>query len=258
MDIESKGLEGKGLEGKTALVIGGNSGVGRATALALVGHGARVIAAARGADRLAALRAETGDQLRTLQMDATDPAAMQQTLQEVRPDLVVLTAGVRLRVGTLMEQTWASFSEPWLTDTQAAFHLVKGALTMPLAPGSQVVVVSSGAAINGSPLSGGYAGAKRMQWLMTGYAQQLSDKQGLGIRFLTVIPLQLIEGTVIGHEASAAYGATMGISAADFMKRYDVPLHPDGVASAIVACLTGEIPSAATAVRVSGKGLEAS
>lgn len=46
------------------------------------------------------------------------------------------------------------------SDTQAAFHLIKTALTMPLSSGSAVVLVSSGAAIDGSPLSGGYAGAK--------------------------------------------------------------------------------------------------
>jgi len=246
------------IEGKTALIIGGTSGVGRATVEALRQQGARVIAAARGGDGLAALRAETGEKVQTVQMDASDTTSIQRALRELRPELVVLSAGVRLHVGTLLEQTWDSFSEPWLTDTQAAFHLVKGALTTPLASGSKVVIVSSGAAINGSPLSGGYAGAKRMQWLMAGYAQQLSDKQNLGIRFVSVVPLQLIEGTAIGSAAAAAYGATMGITAADFMKRYDVPLRPSGVANAIVTCLSGGIASDATTVRVSGKGIEPS
>jgi hypothetical protein len=35
-----------------------------------------------------------------------------------------------------------------------------------LARGSRVLIASSGAAVGGSPMSGGYAGAKRMLWLM--------------------------------------------------------------------------------------------
>jgi hypothetical protein len=71
--------------------------------------------------------------------------------------MTVLSAGARPRRAALDEQTWERFSEPLNSDSQAAFHLVKGALTMPLSPGRMVVVVSSGAAIDGSPLSGGYA-----------------------------------------------------------------------------------------------------
>ena len=244
------------IEGKTALVIGATSGVGRATAKALLAQGVKVAAAARGAEGLATLRTEAGSSVHTLQLDAVNAATVQRVLRELQPDFVVLAAGVRLRVAPLTEQNWESFSEPWNMDTQAAFHLVQAALTMPLTPGSKVVLVSSGAAINGSPLSGGYAGAKRMQWLMSGYAQAISDKQNLGIRFVAVVPHQLIEGTHIGAAASSAYGATMGMSGADFMKRFDVPLHPEGVAASIVTCLAGEIAHDATAIRVTGKGIE--
>ena len=90
-------------------------------------------------------------------------------------------------------------------DTQAAFRLLKAALTLPLAAGSTVAIVSSGAAVAGSPLSGGYAGAKRTQWLMAEYAQEVSDAKELGIHFLAVLPRQLIEGTEIGATAAANY-----------------------------------------------------
>ena len=90
-----------------------------------------------------------------------------------------------------------------------------------LLPGaSGIVIVSSGAAIQGSPLSGGYAGAKRMR------------------------------------AAAAAYGAAQGISANEVMGRFDAPLHVENVADAIVAALRGEIASGMTAVGVSGKGIE--
>ena len=71
----------------------------------------------------------------------------------------------------LHEQTWEQFGLSWNTDVKAAFHFGKAALLAPLASGSQVIIVSSGAAIGGSPHSGGYAGAKRMQWFLTEYSQ---------------------------------------------------------------------------------------
>jgi hypothetical protein len=133
---------------------------------------------------------------------------------------------------------------------------VKQALAVPLRPGSTVVVVSSGAAIQGSPLSGGYAGAKRMQWFLAGYAQKLSDARQLGIRTLAVLPKQFIEGTTIGARAAAAYGALSGITAEAVMKRFDVPLDADKVASAILTTLRGGIPAGVNAIAVTGAGFE--
>jgi NAD(P)-dependent dehydrogenase (short-subunit alcohol dehydrogenase family) len=244
------------IRGKTAVVIGASSGVGRATVKALIAEEAHVIAIARGGEALDALRAEVATPVQTLQADATDALGAEHLLREFRPEFVVLAAGARPRMAPLEEQTWESFSEPWNADTQAAFHLLKGSVTMPLSPGSTVVVVSSGAAIDGSPLSGGYAGAKRMQWLLANYAQQLSDKKKLGIRFLAVVPHQLIEGTEIGNGAAAAYGASQGISGAEFMKRFKVPLDADKVGAAIVGALRGDVAQGVTAIEVTGQGVE--
>ena len=146
--------------------------------------------------------AEFDGAVRTLQADATDASTVRRLLHEYKPQLVVLAAGVRPQMGTLDEFSWETFSIPWNADTQAAFHLLKAALTVPLAPGSTVAIVSSGAAVAGSPLSGGYAGAKRMQWFMAEYAQEVSDAKKLGISFFAVLPRQLIEGTEIGNDRS--------------------------------------------------------
>jgi len=243
------------LLGKTAVVTGGSSGVGKATVKGLVSEGVRVTAVARGADRLRALKAEVGDGLATLQGDAADPAFAQRLLRELRPDLVVLAAGVTPRMGRLDEFDWESFSETWNGDLKASFHFMKQALTLPLTPGSTVVVVSSGAAIRGSPLSGGYAGAKRMQWLLAGYAQNVSDAKKLGIRMLAVLPDQLIEGTTIGARAAAAYGAMNGITAEAFMKQFGAPLDVDKVASAIMTALRGGVQAGVNAIAVRGAGI---
>lgn len=244
------------LRGKSAIVIGGSSGVGKAAVKALVAQGARVTAVARGADGLRALAAQVGDGLATLQGDAADPRFVERLLRDHRPDLVVLAAGVTPRLGPVDELDWESFSETWNGDLKASFLLVKQALTLPLPPGSTVVLISSGAAITGSPVSGGYAGAKRMQWLLADYAQRVSDSRRLGIRVLAVLPRQLIEGTTIAARASEAYGALLGTTPEAYMKRFAVPLDAAKVASAIVGALGGGVPAGVNAIAVTGTGIE--
>jgi NAD(P)-dependent dehydrogenase (short-subunit alcohol dehydrogenase family) len=241
------------LRGRSAVVIGGSSGVGKATVKALISEGVRVTAVARDADSLRGLEAEVGDGLATLRGDATDSAFVERLLRELKPDLVVLTAGVTPRMGRVDEFDWESFSETWNVDVKASFLLIKQALTLPLAPGSTVVVVSSGAAIDGSPLSGGYAGAKRMEWFLADYAQKVSDGKKLGIRLLAVLP-RPIEGTTIGARAAAAYGAMSGIASEAFMERVGVPL--EKVASAILTALRGSVTDGTNAIAVTGAGIE--
>jgi NAD(P)-dependent dehydrogenase (short-subunit alcohol dehydrogenase family) len=244
------------LEGKTAVVMGASSGVGKATARSLLAAGAQVTAVARTPEGLAALRAELGPRLETVQADAADAGTARRLLGELRPEFVVLTAGVRPQMGAIDELPWEAFTEAWTSDTKAAFHLIQAALQLPLRSGSVVAVVSSGAAIQGSYLSGGYAGAKRMQWLLAGYAQKIADQKQLGLRFLAVLPKQLIEGTAIAALASEGYGKVLGIPPADYMLRFDVPLDCDKVAAAVVSGLRGELAADLTAIAVTGTGIE--
>jgi len=222
----------------TALVIGAGGGVGHATADALTAAGARVVAA--GSER-----------------DATDPAQAATLLAEADPDLVVVAAGARPRMAPVEEQSWESFSTPWNVDVRIAFEVGRAALAQPLRPGSTVLIVSSGAGLAGSPLSGGYAGAKRMQMFLAGYLQRASDARGLGIRFVALAPRQLLVGTAIGEAAATAYGAAAGEPAERYMKqRFPVPLDPAGVAHAIVSIASGEQERDATLFSVTGNGVE--
>jgi hypothetical protein len=117
--------------------------------------------------------------------------------------------------------------------------------------------VSSGAGLAGSPLSGGYAGAKRMQMFLTGYLQRTAEARGLGIRFVALAPRQFLVGTQIGEAAAAAYGAEVGESAASSIKRFPAPLDPAGVARAVLSIAAGEEHPEATLLAVTGNGLEA-
>jgi NAD(P)-dependent dehydrogenase (short-subunit alcohol dehydrogenase family) len=221
-----------------ALVIGAGSGVGQATASALTAAGARVLAAGR-------------------ERDATDPAQVAALLAEADPDLVVVAAGARPRMASIEEQSWESFSTPWNVDVKIAFEVGRAALARPLRPNSTVLIVSSGAGLHGSPLSGGYAGAKRMQMFLAGYLQRAADARELGIRFVALAPRQLLAGTAIGEAAAAAYGAQSGQSVQAYMKqRFAVPLDPAGVARAILSIASGEEHREATLLGVTANGLE--
>ena len=221
-----------------ALVIGARGGVGKATADALIAAGAQVLAAGR-------------------ERDATDPKQVEALFDEADPDLVVVAAGTRPQMASIEEQTWESFSAPWDVDVRIAFEVGRAALARPLRRGSTVLIVSSGAGLHGSPLSGGYAGAKRTQMFVAQYLQRAGDARELGIRFVALAPRQLLAGTAIGAAAAAAYGAAAGVSPEAYMKRQnEVPLDAAGVARAIVAIASGEQHPQATLLSVTADGVE--
>src|SRR5262249_15381691 len=98
-------------------------------------------------------------------------------------------------------------------------YWMQAALNHPLAPGARVLVSSSGAAQQGSPLSGGYAGAKRMLWFMAKYANGIAEERGLGIRFQAIVPMQMVGMTGVGDAGAGAPLARFGSAAALFCGR---------------------------------------
>jgi len=223
------------LKDKTAVVTGGSKGLGLGLVEALVEQGARVTVVARGADALAAVRARLG--VDAIAADVTDEAAAHRILAEVRPDILVLNAGGKPPTGRIDQLSWADFTQPWETDVKAGFHWLQAALKLPLAPGSRVLVGSSGAGQNGSPLSGGYAGAKRMLTFMARYANGVAAQQGLGVRFQSIVPMQMIGGTGVGDAGASAYGRAAGIEPEALLARFGAPLPPRRFGDHVVAVL---------------------
>jgi 3-oxoacyl-[acyl-carrier protein] reductase len=83
----------------TALVLGGSSGLGRASAAALLADGSRVVLTSRDPDRATATAAQLGgraDQAVGIGLDLADPAAVEAAIPELvalRPDQLVLNSG---------------------------------------------------------------------------------------------------------------------------------------------------------------------
>ena len=238
------------LKDKNVVVTGGSRGLGLGLVEALVAHGAAVTVVARNADALKFVRAELG--VATISADVTDETAAHRILSQVRPDILVLNAGAKPRMGRLDQLSWADFAAPWETDVKAGLYWLQAALTLPLKRGSRVLVVSSGAAQNGSPLSGGYAGAKRMLWFLAKYANNVSEQKDLGIRFQTIVPLQMVGDTGVGDEGAHAYARAMGIKRDEFLARYGAPMPPREFGEKIVSVL--DDPKYAEGLAVGLKG----
>lgn len=190
--------------------------------------------------------------------DARDATVAGSLLDRYEPEAIVLVAGATPHMRSLQHQTWETFSVNWETDVRIAFHWLREALLKPLRPGSRVLVVSSGAALkkNGSPLSGGYAGAKATQRFITAYAQDEATRAGLDITFTTVLP-QFAPLTGVGKPAVAAYAAQAGLSVKDFLSTQTFPLlTPEIAGTAMVELVQAEAANVAPGYVLNGGGLQ--
>jgi len=242
---------------RTAVVTGASRGFGRAIVTELVAHGVRVIGVARHADPLDQLRDELGERFLPVVGDATDAELARKLIEEHQPGILILNAGATPDMGSLREHTWESFSRNWDVDTQHAFHWTREALRLPLAPGSVVLAVSSGAALRGSPLSGGYAGAKAGVRFISAYAAEESRRDGLQIRFTALLP-QLTPATDLGATGVAAYAAYEGLDVDTFVERFQPILSPQHVGKAVIELTTDPEPDTAQhlAYLLTGAGLQ--
>ena len=243
------------LTGKNVVVIGGSRGVGRRIVEAVVRNGARALAVARQQGPLRQLAQEVSD-TEVLSIDATDEGAPSRVFDALQPDVLVLCAGAFPPAAPLHEQSWQQFAVNWETDVKIAFHFCKAALSRPLPAGASVILISSGAALAGSPISGGYAGAKRTQIFIANYSQKESDRLGYGLRFMALAP-RIMPDTDLGKHAVAGYSRYLRVSAADFVQSMASPPSSSDVASAVIELATNPEQSKGKVFIVSGKGLEA-
>jgi NAD(P)-dependent dehydrogenase (short-subunit alcohol dehydrogenase family) len=242
------------LSGKTTIVVGASRGLGRGIATAFAEAGASVVAVARTETALADL-ANNARAIRPEVADAGDPTVAGSLLDRYDPEAVVVVAGASPLMGPLQQQTWETFSVNWHADVRIAFHWLREALLRPLRPGSRVVVVSSGAALAGSPLSGGYAGAKATQRFITAYAQDEATRAGLGITFTAVLPL-ITPLTDLGRAAVQAYAARSGQSEQEYIQQFGQPLTPEATGAALVELIRADAATIGPGYLLTGAGLQ--
>ncbi|HZT83297.1 MAG TPA: SDR family oxidoreductase [Gemmataceae bacterium] len=157
------------LTGKTVLVTGGGSGIGLATARALLEEGARVAIAGRTEARLreAAASLGGGDRLLARAADVTDPAQAEALVRAVAerfgpPDILVNNAGANVKERSLAELTPESWRYLVAANLDGAFYCIRAALPeMRRRKEGLIINVNSVAGVRASPLGGpAYSAAK--------------------------------------------------------------------------------------------------
>jgi short-subunit dehydrogenase len=175
------------LAGAVALVTGGSSGIGAATARALTAVGARPLVAGRDAGRLAKVAEETGGV--ALQADLADPAGpaalATAALREAgHIDLLVNNAGIGC-AGPIGETTAAKVDEVITVNLTAAIQLTRLlAPTMAERRRGRIVFVSSIAGATGVRDEAVYAAAKAgLSCFAESLSYELADR-GVGVSLI--------------------------------------------------------------------------
>jgi 3-oxoacyl-[acyl-carrier protein] reductase len=176
-------------------------------------------------------------------------------LDRYEPEVLILVAGATPVMRPLQHQTWETFSVNWHTDVKIAFTWLRAALLQPLRPGSRVVVLSSGAAINGSPASGGYAGAKATQRFIAAYAQEESRRAGLDITVTAVLPRMTPFGEV-GRRGVRGYAARGGQTEEAYLQQLGELLTPEVAGSALVDLVRAGPATSAPGYLLTAAGLQ--
>jgi NAD(P)-dependent dehydrogenase (short-subunit alcohol dehydrogenase family) len=242
------------LASKNVVIVGASRGVGRAIARRMAAEGAHVLAVGRKHASLEQLARELPG-TKTLALDAAAEAAPASVFAALRPDLLVLCGGAKPPGRPIHELSWEEFAVNWETDVRISFSFCREALRLPLPPGATVIVISSGAALGGSPISGGYAGAKRTQMFIANYAQKESERLKLGVRFFALAPARIMPDTELGRFAVESYARYLGISPVEFVEGMSSRQTPEDVANATAKLATHLADYPGSVFTISGEGI---
>jgi NAD(P)-dependent dehydrogenase (short-subunit alcohol dehydrogenase family) len=177
------------LKNKTALITGGNSGIGLETAKLFVAEGARVIITGRNRATLDAAAKELGPNALALVADATDVPALEAAIKKGvekfgKLDIVFANAGIAGGTpvgGTGLE----AFEQVIRTNVTAVFFTVQAAVAH-MNDGGSIVLNGSVISVLGNPGYAAYAASKAgVRAMARVMASELSPR---GIRVNVVAP----------------------------------------------------------------------
>ncbi|WP_280457034.1 glucose 1-dehydrogenase [Nocardia carnea] len=213
-DCGEQSYRGSGkLTGRTAVITGGDSGIGRAVAIAFAREGADILISYLDehddAADVGALIEEAGRRAVLVPGDLSDPAHCRAVIDRAveafgRIDVLVSNAAYQMTHNTLEEISDEEFDYTFKVNIQAYFHLVKAALPHMPAGGS-IIGSSSVNSDTPSPTLAPYAATKAaIANFSASLAQLLGDK---GIRVNSVAPgpiwTPLIPSTMPNEKVSA-------------------------------------------------------
>jgi NAD(P)-dependent dehydrogenase (short-subunit alcohol dehydrogenase family) len=177
------------LKGKVALITGGSSGIGFATAKLFVAEGAKVAITGRNQKRLDAAAAELGAEALAMKVNVANLSVMKKFITQAvenfgNLDIVFANAGIGH--GTPLGNTsWESFEEIVRTNLTSTFFLVQECLPY-LNRDASVIFNGSIQSVNGRPGYSAYAGSKAaLRTMARVMASELSPR---GIRVNVVTP----------------------------------------------------------------------
>jgi len=171
----------KKLENKIALITGGTTGIGLATAKRFAAEGARVIVTGRNPETLEAARRELGDRAEVIESDAGDEKDIARLFEGLarthrRLDVLFLNAGIA-RFAPLAEASVKDFDAMWTVNVRGPWLALKHALPL-LAEGATVLVNTSVAGQKGLAGAAAYAATKAgLRAVVRGAATELAARK---------------------------------------------------------------------------------
>jgi meso-butanediol dehydrogenase / (S,S)-butanediol dehydrogenase / diacetyl reductase len=225
------------LDGKVAIVSGGGTGIGAATARRFAAEGAKVVVTGRRPEPIEAIAAAIGGQ--SVAGDTADDEHVQAAVEAAREafgglDVVVASAGLGFfgTVGDVEDQGWQRALDVNVT---GAFRLVRAALPSLIERGvGSIVLVSSTAAFASGTENAAYVASKAA---MIGLVRSLAVDYGpLGVRANAVCPGWVV--TPAGDSSMESLVETWGITMEDAYRHVTkhLPLRRPATADEIAAC----------------------
>jgi NAD(P)-dependent dehydrogenase (short-subunit alcohol dehydrogenase family) len=177
------------LDDKVAVITGGNSGIGLATARLFAREGAHVVITGRDAATLAEARDEIGEGALAIRSDAASLDDIDRLIAAVaqrfgRIDVLFLNAGIAL-FSPFEQVTTKVFDEHFGINVRGPYFTIQRALPL-LTPGSTIIFNGASNSQLGLPLTSAYAATKAA---VRSLARTLSaELVGRGIRINVISP----------------------------------------------------------------------
>lgn len=222
----------KRLRNKIALITGGTTGIGLATAKRFAAEGAEVIVTGRNPETLEAARAELGESVKVVQSDAADEEKVARLFETIgrkhgRLDVLFLNAGIA-RFAPLADASLADFDEMWNLNVRGLWLALKHAIPI-LSDGAAVIVNTSVVHQKGYEESSAYGATKAALRAIVRIAARELGGRNVRVNAISPGPIETPIFDKPGRPAESLSEFRSGMAALVPLGRFGAP---DEVASA--------------------------